>query len=145
MSKGHLYVYQGHSELAITPTECSSSHPLIQKRFYCRLSSMGPGWAGWALSFYSPEDNRQRHKVMFKYSSQLPLKLGNKFHTHTLWLSLGINISTGLQVQLWSTKRILHSILTPFQMKKACVWSPGFCLWGFFIYFFILPLSLWRS
>lgn len=47
MAKGKYFclcaVYQGHSELVITPTECSSSFSLIQRVFYCRLSSMGPG------------------------------------------------------------------------------------------------------
>lgn len=46
MSKGKYFclsaVYQGRSELVITPTECSSSYPLIQRGFYGRLSHMGP-------------------------------------------------------------------------------------------------------
>lgn len=87
MSKGKHFclcaVYQGHSELVITPAECSSFYLMIQRGFYCRLSSVGQDLQLSTLLLFTREQ-RERHKIMLKYSRQLHLKTGKKFPAHAV-------------------------------------------------------------
>lgn len=137
MSKGKRFclcaVYQGLSELVRTPAEGSSYYPLIQRGFYCRLSSVGPGHLSTLILF--TREQWERHKIMFKYSRQLHLKIGKKFPAHTVAF-VGYEYFQGsASVTVKYKKDLTQHFNTSTNERGMYSLSCWFFLFSFFVYF----------
>lgn len=126
----------------ITPAECSSSYPPIQRGFYCRLSSVGPQDLQLSTLVLFTREQREGHKIMFKYSRQLHLKIGKKFPAHAVAF-IGYKYFQGSASITVKYKKDLTQHFNTFTNERSMYFLSCWCF--LFSFLSILPLPLWNS